>query len=277
MKFWIWLLFGISLLMGEELELSLGRYSANSSYRVEDPQAGLVSRLLFPAKADILAITLSGPIAEGWEFSLSGRRKSRAFDRSGEDFDFMHRMLTVYSRSRSRLQKFEQLSLTVTKRYDAVFWQASLEKMRSKIGWYDTQQRNLLRETYTQTEGETLRYEQRAWRLIFSPGWRYRTTELLFTISGSLFYHNGKTIDRHLLRHFFTVQKPRGIGYGYRLKLCKALGEACRLCAHYHFTRFSDHKTEMEYYTSEGFGYLALPSAFTTRRSFSLISVDYRF
>lgn len=262
-----------SIILAEDVAIFFDQHQGKSSYAVESLDKTLKSELLFPFKLNAIGLSFGNQYHD-FDYTIKAAALADGSITTGKDYDWQNNNLTVFSTSNTKIDRFYQLGLELSKNIDSnISVVANAEYRQLNLSWLDTRQQDFVTDTLLQLKGETLQYQQKFYQLNLGLNYQYSLgNNFDINFKPELIAARIQSKDLHLLRDFYTLQKNTAIGYGLGLRLDKTLENNHIISAIFDYENYQDKDNKLHYYnTNSGRNYRTLPASYQyNNRIFSI-------
>ncbi len=268
-----------AILIAGDVTLSLSHNDGSSSYTVQSNDTqNLKSTLNFPFEFNTIGLEYKHDFRY-LQIVLSYSSLLNYTTEIGKDYDWKNQDLTVFSKSESKIEKYNNFNIAAYKSvYNNLDMFVGFGYSNMNIGWYNTYQTNYVSQTSKKLVGKTLQFNQEFYKYEFGLNYEeYITDNLLLNIQPSILYVYVNTKDEHTLRNFYTVQNINTLGYKILLGLKYKLTDYSSIKILYNYEEINENKTDMKYYNSSNVNYITLPSSYNYKENKINISYVYKF
>ena len=258
-----------------QLDYFIDKVDAKSTYTAKKDD--LVARLDFPYKPFTHGLKLSY-FYKQYTLSLSIQNKLHPTKTTGEDLDWYKGDLSVYSHSDMKTDSYEKYTIAISENIsDILSMTFKYDYKHLKFSWHNTKQTDYVAEKYIVINKKALLYEQ--YYHIFNIGsrFKYKYKNLLITFHPNIFFLHNKSIDSHLLRSIYTVQKNSGFGYNYKIKSEYVINKSVSISASFYRESFSDKSSNMKYYLDNGYMYDNIKSSMSFYENNYRVAISYKW
>ncbi len=253
-----------AFLIAGEATLSYLHHFGLSSYTVRsDDEPNLKSRLDFPLNFDTLDISYKHNFRY-FDITFSSSFLVTSKKKIGKDYDWKNEALTVYSKSKNRVQTYKNIEIKTYKKLNSnigFILQYDFDFIKAK--WYDTIQTDLVLDHITQLQGKTLKFSQTLHK--FSLGVDYKkdiNKQIILNVKALISYIDATIVDKHLLRGFYTIQNFTSLGYKTAIALKYKLTKRSQIGFGYSFAKCSKTYTKMYFYNTLDHNFASYPSSY---------------
>ena len=263
------------ILWSEEISIGVEQYNGLSKYTVSSSTEKLKSELRFPFDLQIANIGLTHQI-DNINIELKLSTPINKTTTTGKDYDWYQNELTVLSSSDNKVQKFNLFDLALSYPITEDFYIFSnLKYQTTKMSWSNTKQYNYIKEESSIIKDTSLEYQEKFYQLNLGLSHQKEFNDIKLYTSTSLIYAYVENRDRHILRHFYTKQESRAIGYGIVAQISKDISQNSLLALSFSYEEYSDNHTDMRYFNTLGTKYMSLNSSFNYINR--VFGIQYRY
>jgi len=251
--------------MAQNLSLSVKLLNSSHKYKVQDKSRDLEAELIFPSQA------LVGQI--GYAYKTSNENLSLSFEHSlssahptGTDTDWYRGDVSVYSQSKTSLEKYYALALNYEHSVlENLSIKTTLFHKYWKLDWSETRQYDYIDDTYSEFPSKSVRYTQTLNGITFSIGYHEELFSIPLSMSIGAQAAKHKSVDEHLLRNFYTVSQDWLYGYlgSLSAELMQGAEGVLQVVAAYEIL---SGESDMKFYSNNDFKYMTLPASFETKQ-----------
>jgi len=241
-----------TILIAGNIDISIKNNNGQSSYIVNSNNAqNLKSKLIFPFNYNTVDIAYQRPF-KYFKLGFYSSFLVNSRTRNGEDYDWQNNNLTVYSKSDSVIDTYNNVGLVLTKNaFKDIDIFTKFNYQNLDMYWVNTHQKDYVKNKNEYISENTLKFQQEFY--IYSLGIKYQKyifKKVFFELTPLLNYSYINTKDTHILRDFYTIQNANAFGYEINCKLSYNITIKSKLKISLNYIHIEDQNVDMAYYNN---------------------------